>query len=32
MIPFNELASAADHFAPFRSSVAWYYWQAVDLA
>ena len=27
----KELFSAADHLAPYRSSVAWYCWQAVDL-
>lgn len=26
-----KLTSAADHLAPWRSSVAWYCWQAVDL-
>ena len=31
MISVKELLSAADHLAPYRSSVAWYCWQAVDL-
>jgi DNA-3-methyladenine glycosylase II len=26
-----ELAAAADHLAPDRSTVAWYCWRAVDL-
>jgi 3-methyladenine DNA glycosylase/8-oxoguanine DNA glycosylase len=30
--PANELGGAADHLRPLRSSVAWYCWQAVDLA
>jgi 3-methyladenine DNA glycosylase/8-oxoguanine DNA glycosylase len=32
MISIKELATAADHLTPFRSSVAWYCWRAVDLA
>lgn len=32
MISVKEMASAADHLSPFRSSVAWYCWQAVDLS
>ena len=32
MISVKELIHAADHLSPFRSSVAWYCWQAVDLA
>lgn len=32
MLTVKELAHAADHLSPFRSSVAWYCWQAVDLA
>ena len=31
MISVKDLATAADHLAPFRSSVAWYCWQAADL-
>jgi DNA-3-methyladenine glycosylase II len=30
--PATELVAAADHLRPLRSSVAWYCWQAVDLA
>lgn len=32
MVTVKDLLHAADHLAPFRSSVAWYCWQAVDLA
>lgn len=32
MISVKELSHAADHLAPYRSSVAWYCWQRVDLA
>ena len=31
LISSKELAGAANHLAPYRSSVAWYCWQAVDL-
>lgn len=30
MITTKAMASAADHLAPYRSSVAWYCWQAAD--
>ena len=30
--PPRQLLTAADHLRPWRSSVAWYCWQAVDLA
>ena len=32
MISIKAMVNAADHLSPFRSSVAWYCWQAVDLA
>jgi 3-methyladenine DNA glycosylase/8-oxoguanine DNA glycosylase len=31
MITTKAMGNAADHLAPYRSSVAWYCWQAVDL-
>ena len=31
MITTKAMTTAADHLAPYRSSVAWYCWQAVDL-
>lgn len=30
MMSVKELATAADHLAPYRSSVAWYCWQFAD--
>jgi len=32
MISAADLATAADHLSPHRSAVAWYCWQAVDVA
>ena len=29
-ISIKDIASAADHLAPYRSDVAWYCWRAVD--
>ena len=31
MITTKAMTTAADHLAPYRSSVAWYCWQTVDL-
>ena len=31
MISVKELVNAADHLTPYRSSVAWYCWQAADM-
>lgn len=31
MITTKAMKSAADHLAPYRSSVAWYCWQSLDL-
>ena len=31
MITTKAMGTAADHLAPYRSSVAWYCWRAVDL-
>ncbi len=31
MITTKAMGTAADHLAPYRSSVAWYCWQAADL-
>jgi DNA-3-methyladenine glycosylase II len=30
LISPKELATAADHLSPYRSSVAWYCWQQVN--
>ncbi|MEI8148811.1 MAG: hypothetical protein WCG62_07005 [Actinomycetes bacterium] len=31
MITIKAMGTAADHLAPYRSSVAWYCWQAADF-